>query len=407
MQTAIVKNTRKIFKNFLINFSVCIISGAVATAIGWGILGEILLKRDLRLAAKIENRLEQEPNLIDAKGNPMRPFGMVHRSKKLPYVFYPDREWIYHGHRVRTFRFDHSDVGFRGISTPIKKPKGEIRIVCIGDSHLASISLVYKETFPAILEEKLSHLFPRAKVINCGVPGYSINEIEVVLKDYGLKFSPDIVIYTAVCANDLDVWSAKNVLLPTMGKNERSHWRRVIDMLRDRNRSTMDRLMFVVSNRIRDLIKRNIITKNMIETGLREQEIGPLDPIWERWEGEKEYKHFEEVLSRMKKVCGSIPFIYLPDYIRFEGNRADRKIYVFQQRTMKIAGMLGYIVVDPYKFYWDFLEKCGLRSDGYKECLCVPGPDDYHPNGRRNRLMVEAVFPTVVEILRQKTQRGE
>jgi lysophospholipase L1-like esterase len=92
----------------------------------------------------------------------------------------------------------------RGEEFPAEKPPGELRVLCLGGSTTAGEEVRDEETYPAQLQALLRRRFPgRAlRVINAGVPSYSLRQS---LDHFALRlrrFSPDIVtVYHGV--NDL------------------------------------------------------------------------------------------------------------------------------------------------------------------------------------------------------------
>jgi lysophospholipase L1-like esterase len=87
--------------------------------------------------------------------------------------------------------------GYRGKAVPVKKPKGTIRILCLGNSTTFGIGLTQEESYPYLLEKMLNVLLPNHtfEVINGGVP--STNSIEAKRR-YQVKFihyDPDIILW--------------------------------------------------------------------------------------------------------------------------------------------------------------------------------------------------------------------
>jgi lysophospholipase L1-like esterase len=83
----------------------------------------------------------------------------------------------------------------RGEEFPAAKPPGEIRIMAIGGSTTAGEEVGENETYPAQLQALLRTRLrdPRIRVINAGIPSYSV---KTALLDYALRlyrFAPDFV----------------------------------------------------------------------------------------------------------------------------------------------------------------------------------------------------------------------
>jgi len=97
--------------------------------------------------------------------------------------------------------------GFRGRSYSKEKPKGVYRILVIGDSLVYGLGVSAEETYVKKLEEKLNARFRGIKkfeVINFGVSGYQTFQIIERLKQKGLSYHPDFIIY-GYCLNDVAV----------------------------------------------------------------------------------------------------------------------------------------------------------------------------------------------------------
>lgn len=99
-----------------------------------------------------------------------------------------------------------NNQGFRGSVVPFKKPKGEFRILFLGDSQLFADGVEEEDLFPSVLESSL----PSVKTINTGVIGYGTDQELLFLKEHGRKFSPDLII-VAMNAYDLSDNVSKSI----------------------------------------------------------------------------------------------------------------------------------------------------------------------------------------------------
>lgn len=91
--------------------------------------------------------------------------------------------------------FSTNNQGLRGREYPLSKPKGNYRILILGDSFVFGTSVNDKETFCYLLEEELNAGMTNKKyeVINCGVVSYSPILEYLLLKEKVIKYSPDLV----------------------------------------------------------------------------------------------------------------------------------------------------------------------------------------------------------------------
>ena len=87
--------------------------------------------------------------------------------------------------------FHSNSRGIRGeVEHSYAKPKGKLRILCLGDSFTFGEGVSDSETYPHYLQQML----PNVEVINMGVHGYGHDQMLIYLKEEGVKYRPDIVI---------------------------------------------------------------------------------------------------------------------------------------------------------------------------------------------------------------------
>ena len=85
----------------------------------------------------------------------------------------------------------------------LKKPPGTIRIVGLGDSFTQGYEVDVTDTYLCRLEGMLSARGIAVEVINLGVSGHSNAEELLMLREFGFRFHPDVVI-VSYFVNDLD-----------------------------------------------------------------------------------------------------------------------------------------------------------------------------------------------------------
>ncbi|MBL4634762.1 MAG: SGNH/GDSL hydrolase family protein [Kofleriaceae bacterium] len=94
-----------------------------------------------------------------------------------------------------------NSLGFRDYEHAERNP-GVYRVLILGDSVTSGHHIKnYKDAFPAQLEKILKKKGREVEVLNFGVNGYNTQQEVEILKDRGLKFSPDLVV-VAYCLND-------------------------------------------------------------------------------------------------------------------------------------------------------------------------------------------------------------
>lgn len=88
-----------------------------------------------------------------------------------------------------------NSLRFRDVEHTIRKDDGTIRILGLGDSFTfgwgVPVDKTYLKQFEQDLRQVTSHT---ADTINTGVPGWGLNQYYLCLKEFGLKFAPDIVV---------------------------------------------------------------------------------------------------------------------------------------------------------------------------------------------------------------------
>lgn len=178
-------------KNLLVNLALAMVSllfGLILVEAGLRILKvsplEIKEKSFLPLSAKELRRLMVKP-----------PYTGYYNNIITNQVYYKCRN----GDCEEDVRipFNTNSHGFRDYEYPEEKPEGTIRIVCLGDSFTAGDGVYMEETYPKILESILNERYGelnKFEVINTAVVSYSTAEEWYVLRKWGMRFDPDIVL---------------------------------------------------------------------------------------------------------------------------------------------------------------------------------------------------------------------
>ncbi|MBA3885059.1 MAG: hypothetical protein H0X67_04925, partial [Acidobacteria bacterium] len=87
------------------------------------------------------------------------------------------------------------------------KPRGERRIVILGDSLVLSVQVDLEQTFGALLEQRLNEQAApgvRYRVINAGVQGYGPVEELLFFRTVARRFEPDVVLVALFVGNDAE-----------------------------------------------------------------------------------------------------------------------------------------------------------------------------------------------------------
>jgi hypothetical protein len=93
-------------------------------------------------------------------------------------------------------------LGFNDRDHPEAKPPGVFRVVVLGDSF--NWAGGPEGNYTRLLERRLGDDAPaeRVEILNFGYPGTHPGEHEVVLRRYGMRYAPDLVIVGIVVGND-------------------------------------------------------------------------------------------------------------------------------------------------------------------------------------------------------------
>ena len=100
------------------------------------------------------------------------------------------------GHR---YKLSYNSHGFRPPEHTYDKPDGIRRVVVLGDSFTDGSEVGDRELFTWYLQNCLD----ATEVINLGVYGYSTAQELIALENFGIRYSPDIVLMVTI-SNDFD-----------------------------------------------------------------------------------------------------------------------------------------------------------------------------------------------------------
>lgn len=114
--------------------------------------------------------------------------------RRLPGLFVPGQRVLAEPTGPFPHRVTIDSLGYRGeVAVSRVKPTGEFRILYAGDSFTFGHNVHDEETLPARLEERLRGPCPAPRVVNAGVPGFTIlgqaHQVE-----RGMVLDPDVVV---------------------------------------------------------------------------------------------------------------------------------------------------------------------------------------------------------------------
>lgn len=98
-----------------------------------------------------------------------------------------------------------NSFGMRWREVQLAKPQGVKRLAVLGDSFAyGSWASTPALTFPGVLERRLGN---RYEVLNFGVSGYGLDDMELMLREEVLRFEPDYILVASYNGNDFrDTW---------------------------------------------------------------------------------------------------------------------------------------------------------------------------------------------------------
>ena len=76
-------------------------------------------------------------------------------------------------------------------------------MLLFGDSYLVGFEVAYEDSFAYLLQQRLDAAGRHCEVINLAVSGFGTAEMLIALKEDGLRYRPDVVIFSSN-ASDLD-----------------------------------------------------------------------------------------------------------------------------------------------------------------------------------------------------------
>ena len=95
-----------------------------------------------------------------------------------------------------------NSLGFRDREFDIKKPKGQYRILCVGDSFTFGEGVKAQEAYPKVLETMLQTKYKNVEVINTGVMGYNTVDEYLYIRNKLLFLNADLIILGFFIGND-------------------------------------------------------------------------------------------------------------------------------------------------------------------------------------------------------------
>ena len=167
-----------------------------------------------------------------------------HENRQPPRFFWPGQIGNVREFSVEVLR---NRLGFHDEEHPFPKPEGTFRIVFLGDSFTEAIQVPLEQTFPKIIERKLTEkmAFP-VESISLGRSGAGTKKSHDILLETGIRFHPDLVLMQFLSNDLID----NTPMLRKEEKEQEERRKRYVPQLRD----IYSRYLWVGSSRFNQLI---------------------------------------------------------------------------------------------------------------------------------------------------------
>jgi lysophospholipase L1-like esterase len=133
----------------------------------------------------------------------------INTKNNLRYIPHKGSTYIahaYYRHTKEGFSEGYfNSHGFRDYERTYEKPANTFRILVLGDSYAEALQVALENAFPALLEKKLNENSRRVKfeVLNLGQSGFGTADAYMRYLNFGIKYSPDIVLLAFLTGNDI------------------------------------------------------------------------------------------------------------------------------------------------------------------------------------------------------------
>jgi lysophospholipase L1-like esterase len=261
--------------------------------------------------------------------------------------------------------------GTRGPEFTVAKPAGTFRVLSLGDSRTFGWGLTDEETYSRRLETLLNALpakTKRVEVINAGVNAWSFSQMAVYLREFGLRYQPDVVVL-----GEANLWTQFSE------KNSPEFVRKFLWRVRLKNFLRRFALYhYVVETKLRDYYERN-----------RTRFI-PVDPASDTLFKAQQQSDPDAVFrSEIADICRTAQSNHIKPILLFMP-RLDELNSTNQSRVLTIKQQIGKELG---------VSVCDVSSGlGDKNGLYLEA-DPVHYNARGNAIVAQKLFETVTNVI--------
>jgi lysophospholipase L1-like esterase len=155
---------------------------AIVTLAGIG-LGALAFEVAVRVAVPVSDFFYEFDPHVGTKGIPNKTGYAVRRG-------------------VFTTPVSMNSHGFRDREHGWSKPAGTRRVVVLGDSFVEALQVPFERSVTPLLEAKVGQAAGSVEFINLGLSGFGTGRQYLMLREYGLRYQPDLVVLFLV-GNDI------------------------------------------------------------------------------------------------------------------------------------------------------------------------------------------------------------
>jgi len=295
-----------------------------------------------------------------------------------------------------------NSLGFVDSEHEMEKQENVYRILFLGDSFTEAVQVPLDKTFFKALEERLNALNTdkRFEVISMGVSSYSTDHEYLVLKEFGLKYKPDLVILIFFAGNDVFYNSVTLSNEPSKPYFDFKNGK--LEQIRYPQPVVHNRLVSFIINNFqspRFFYKKIILFKNKIAGVINNSEEGdPLDQfdLYSPVYGSNWFKAWditgaliEEIDKTSRNNGANFILVYLPNYIEVKPELWD--------------GDSEWVSEKPSQITKEICSTVGINCldllPAFKEYTLASGKDLYkdHLNSSGHQLAAELIYNFLIE----------
>jgi len=286
------------------------------------------------------------------------------------YIGRPAASGFLEGIHVRINR-----EGWREDPIPFDKPSDEFRIVGIGDSVMYGMGVEENERYLDVLEATLNQEFPerRWRTVALAIPGYNLMIEVEVLREVGLRYDPDLILYGYV-GND--------VCLPRFVADKKSV------LSTDSFIAHYVRQQF--SPQAEGIRRGRVVVRASREPRASSERLGSCrnDGVPERYRHLAGEQSLKDALVKLAAISRETE---IPAIILFDGRRGEPN-----PMTPNVPESIP--IIDLHEHFQRYYQAHGLESYEHPSLRLggESGPN-HHPTALGHHLIAEGIFDALVE----------